>query len=64
MKHALTQWEIYRWPALLIVVVAGGLLSALLGDGIWDSLSWLLLDIPLLVVAFCLLRPSSKRQSN
>jgi hypothetical protein len=54
-----TWLEIYRWPMLLFVVITGGVLSALLGDDIWDSLSWLLLSVPLLVIALCLLNPIS-----
>lgn len=59
MNRTFTWIEIYKWPTLLFVIIAGGLLFALLGDGIWDSLSWLLLGIPLLVIAFCFMRPSS-----
>lgn len=47
-------WEIYRWPLFLAIIIMGGLLSALLGDGIWNGLSWLLLAIPLLLIAGCL----------
>jgi hypothetical protein len=57
MKRTSTWLEIYKWPTLLFGVIAVGVLSALLGDGIWDCLSWLLLGTPLLIIAFCLLRP-------
>ena len=57
MNRTFTWIEIYKWPTLLFVIIAGGLLSALLGDGIWDRLSWLLLGIPLLVIVFCYMRP-------
>lgn len=30
----------YRVPALLAALSTIGLLSALLGDGVWDALSW------------------------
>ncbi|WP_449340698.1 hypothetical protein [Streptomyces canarius] len=33
-----------------------GLISALVGDGIWDGLSWLLLAIPVLLCAYAWLR--------
>jgi ABC-type transporter Mla maintaining outer membrane lipid asymmetry permease subunit MlaE len=34
---------IFAMPLLLALVSAVGLASALLGDGIWDALSWLTL---------------------
>ncbi len=36
-------WRAYRVPALLAGVSVAGLLSALLEDGIFDVLSWVLL---------------------
>ena len=40
-------------PALLLAVVTfGGLLSALLGDGIWNVASWCALSIPLAVIVW------------
>ncbi|MGE0036423.1 MAG: hypothetical protein AB7S93_12370 [Xanthobacteraceae bacterium] len=38
-------------PALLAVATAIGLVSALVGDGIWDLVSWMLLGVP---VAFAI----------
>ena len=64
MTRTLTWLEIYRWPMLLFVVITGGVLSALLGDDIWDSLSWLLLSVPLLVIALCLLIPNLWRRTK
>lgn len=64
MKRTFTWLEIYRWPMLLFVVITSGVLSALLGDHIWDSLSWLLLSVPLLVIALCLLIPNSWRRAK
>jgi hypothetical protein len=44
--------QIWRWPAALAVLMAFGLLSALLGQGgIWWVLSWVALAVPLLVIA-------------
>jgi hypothetical protein len=37
-------------PIALAVVTAVGLLSALLGDGFWDALSWLALATPIAVI--------------
>jgi hypothetical protein len=40
-------------PAIAIsVITVYGLLSALLGDGIWDELSWVALAIPLAVIVW------------
>lgn len=36
-------WAVFRWPLLLALLSTAGLLSALIGDGPWDLLSWLLL---------------------
>lgn len=38
-------------PILLATITAAGLLSALLGDDVWDALSWAALGLP---VAVCL----------
>jgi hypothetical protein len=43
--------QIVAWPALIGVLSTVGLLSALLGDGIWDGVSWIVLAIP--VVLYC-----------
>lgn len=43
----------FSMPIALAIATAIGLLSALLGDGIWDGLSWLLLVCPLLGVVYC-----------
>jgi len=44
--------KVYGPPCILAAVVAYGLLSALLGDGLWDELSWIALAIPLVVIAW------------
>ena len=36
-------WKIWRWPLVLSLASLGGLISAVLADGWWDALSWLLL---------------------
>ncbi|MNO53273.1 hypothetical protein D3C76_437140 [compost metagenome] len=33
--------RIFAWPLLIALLSAIGLFAALLGDGLWDSLSWL-----------------------
>jgi hypothetical protein len=54
---------IFAAPALLGVLTAAGLMSALLGDDIWDALSWLMLAAPIAVVAWYLWAALGKRQS-
>ena len=49
-------WMIFRWPLLLAVLSFLGLLSALIGDGFYDLLSWLSLAVPLLLVAVVWIR--------
>jgi hypothetical protein len=46
MKGARSNTAIFRWPLLIAVLTAIGLLSALVGDDGWDALSWALLAVP------------------
>ncbi|MCC6141405.1 MAG: hypothetical protein IT389_12420 [Nitrospira sp.] len=56
MKRVLSARQIWAMP----VAVAGssiiGLVSALLGDGAWDALSWGTLSLPILLSAWHLWR--------
>jgi hypothetical protein len=45
---------IFAVPSLLGTLTAAGLMSALLGDDIWDALSWLMLAAPIAVTAWFL----------
>ncbi|MBG7238066.1 hypothetical protein [Pseudomonas aeruginosa] len=55
-------WMIFRWPLLLALLGLFGLLSALLGDGLYDLLSWLALGTPLVLVGWGWLRlPRTRR---
>ncbi len=51
MNHSLSFRQIYGPAIIIAAITLCGLLSALLGDGIWDTLSWAALAIPLLVIA-------------
>jgi hypothetical protein len=51
-----TSRQIFMIPAVLAVLSAAGLVFALVGDGIWDGLSWLALSIPIVLIAICLAR--------
>ena len=42
---------IYRIPLVIALISAVGLTSALLGDGMWDVLSWLALAVPVVLAA-------------
>ena len=48
--------QIFAAPAIIGVLSVVGLLSALIGDGVWDGLSWLMLVIPILLYAGFLAR--------
>ena len=51
-------------PAIAIsVITVYGLLSALLGDGIWDALSWFCLLVPVIAVAYYVGRQRSRRRT-
>jgi hypothetical protein len=40
------QRRIFLWPAVIGLASLIGLLSALIGDGTWDGLSWAMLTLP------------------
>jgi len=48
--------RLWGWPVGLALLSAVGLLSALLGDGAWDALSWAALGLPVAVAAWHALR--------
>jgi len=49
--------QIFAVPLLLALLSAVGLVSALVGDGVWDALSWLTLAVPVAIGAYCFARP-------
>jgi hypothetical protein len=49
--------QIFGIPLLIALLSAIGLVSALMGNGIWDSISWITLLIPILLCGFFLLKP-------
>ncbi|WP_315830783.1 hypothetical protein [Bradyrhizobium prioriisuperbiae] len=57
-----TAAQIFLVPAIIAVIIAFGLVSALLGDGIWDALSWLALLLPVVVIAYYWLRRTQPRR--
>lgn len=52
MAHPFPFMKVYGAAILIAVITVYGLLSALLGDGIWDALSWLGLAVPLVVIVW------------
>jgi len=52
--------QIFGIPLLTALLSAIGLVSALVGDGIWDSVSWVMLLFPILLCVYCL-RQAQKR---
>ncbi|MBX9828420.1 MAG: hypothetical protein K2Y27_25925 [Xanthobacteraceae bacterium] len=44
--------DIFLAPAIIAVVSCAGLISALVGDDVWDALSWLTLSVPVAVAVW------------
>lgn len=42
--------RVWLWPLVLTIASLIGLVSALVGDGVWDVLSWLTLAAPIAVI--------------
>jgi predicted outer membrane lipoprotein len=42
--------KVFAWPLAYALACALGLVCALLGDGVWDGVSWLALAAPLVPV--------------
>ena len=57
-------WMIFRWPLVLGVLSLFGLLSALVGDEVYDLLSWLSLGIPLMLLGVVWLRMRNARKPS
>ncbi|MBD9426428.1 hypothetical protein IB232_13915 [Pseudomonas sp. PDM15] len=57
-------WMIFRWPLVLGVLSLFGLLSALVGDEVYDLLSWLSLGIPLVLLGVVWLRMRNARKPS
>lgn len=56
--------RVWLWPLLIGIASAIGLFSALLGDGMWDALSWATLAIPVAVVLGVARRGLKARRRN
>jgi hypothetical protein len=51
-------WRIFVIPVVIGFLSAIGLVAALVGDDIWDWLSWATLAIPILVTAYFMIWPA------
>ena len=51
--------QVFAAPLAIAILSGIGLVSALLGDDIWDMLSWLALTVPVAVILWCWLRRPS-----
>jgi hypothetical protein len=51
-----TVGQILLIPAVLAVLSVGGLIFALVEDGLWDALSWVTLSIPIALLGICIAR--------
>ena len=49
-------------PAVLAILTAIGLVSALFGDDLWDRVSWVALGVPIAAAAWFGLRRGSQRR--
>ena len=50
-------WHLWRWPLVLGLLSASGLLTALVSDGWGDWWAWLSLGLPVAVMAWCAWMP-------
>jgi hypothetical protein len=48
--------SVFAWPIALGLLGVIGLASALIGDNLWDALSWATLTAPILIIAWHIAR--------
>jgi hypothetical protein len=53
--------QVFAAPLAIAILSGIGLISALLGDDIWDVLSWLALTVPVVVILWYWLRRPQQR---
>ena len=56
LRHRRTLQQIFALPILIGILSTVGLISALVGDGWWDGLSWASLSLPVLLYLFFYIR--------
>ncbi len=52
MNHSFPFRKVYGSALIVAVITLCGLVSALLGDGLWDEFSWVALATPLFVIVW------------
>lgn len=60
MSAQQTTRQLWTMPLALSIMTAVGLISALLGDGLWDAFSWVTLAVPVIVCVWFALRKQPK----
>ncbi|KRR05745.1 hypothetical protein CQ12_41180 [Bradyrhizobium jicamae] len=56
VKNRRTLGQIFAAPIAIGALSTVGLLAALVGDGVWDAVSWLALALPILLYLFFVAR--------
>lgn len=56
IRRRQTNGRIFAMPLLIGALSMIGLVSALVGDGLWDALSWIALAIPIGLCGYFLLK--------
>jgi hypothetical protein len=56
LRNHRTLGQIFAMPIVIGILSTVGLISALVGDGWWDGLSWVALLLPVLLYLFFTLR--------
>ena len=54
VKARKTPWQIFATPTLIALLSLVGLLAALLGNGVFDWVSWVGLAAPLVIVGWAM----------
>ena len=58
-------WHVWTIPLWLGLISLFGLIAALVGDDLWDILSWITLTVPLIIIGRFIVKPTSiKRQQK
>jgi hypothetical protein len=49
-------WQVWGWPIVVGLLSTAGLVTALVGDGVWDVFSWLALALPVVISGLAWMR--------
>ena len=56
--------RVWSMPAVLAAITFGGLVSALVGDGVWDQISWVALATPIALLIRYAIAPGQHRSTT